>query len=66
MLSDNETPACRFFKAADWTKFFCNPLDETAALVGFNLDDYFPWLGIFRRSMRTKGQINEEVGQPVR
>lgn len=32
----------------------CALLDETAVLVGFNLDDYFPLMGIFRRSMHTK------------
>ena len=54
---------CMFFKAADWTKFFHDLLDETATLVGFNPDDYFPWMGVFRRSMHTKGgQVDQEVG----
>ena len=43
-----------FFKVADWTKFFHDLLDKTATLVVFNLNDYFPWMGVFRRSMHTK------------
>jgi hypothetical protein len=29
-------------------------IHETAALVAFNPDDYFPWMGLFSRSMRIR------------
>jgi hypothetical protein len=46
---------CRFFKAADQTKFFCDLLDEIATLVASILTTTSCGCTyIFRRSMRTK------------